>query len=111
MTPEDVIHATAEKFGVEYTHIIEDMRFQPFSAIRQVAISLAHDVCKDVTISELSRVFNRDRSTIHHAIHRVHSKGNRIPYADYLSLRQKLVVETAREDRTTAIFIRHPKEI
>ena len=73
VTPDEIIAATSESFGVSIADLVGPSRTQPLARARQVAMYLCRELT-DLSLPKIGRVFGgRDHTTVLYAIDRVKS--------------------------------------
>lgn len=70
MMIRDIIAATADHFGLTYADLLADRRSVQFAHARQVAAYIARSETLG-SYPVIARAFNRDHSTIVHAVQRI----------------------------------------
>ncbi len=71
VTPDEIIAATSESYGVSVADLVGPSRRQPLAQARQVAMYLCRELT-DLSLPKIGKVFGgRDHTTVLHALDRV----------------------------------------
>jgi chromosomal replication initiator protein len=87
----EILDATAQEFGLQPGELKGKSRRQPIARARQVAMYLARDLTEH-TPDQIGTVFNRDRTTVNHAVKQIDAAVNddQVVRASVNNLRRRL---------------------
>lgn len=73
--PRHIIAGVAAAFGFTHADIVGPRTLMPLVRARWAAITAVHEARPDLSLNRLGRIFNRDHTTIRHALVKVAAEG------------------------------------